>query len=329
MSARDAEWQQRPEGGGRFAIGLIRNIARYGGRWLSRPLLIPITLYFLIVRGPERRASRAFLARVFGRPATLLEVARHIHSFASTILDRVFMLSGQFRSFDLEISGLDVLHERIDLGRGVLLFGSHHGSFESLRVLSRERPDVTVRVVMDRGQNAAITQLLEALCPDIAGTVIDAAQDGTAITLAIHEAAEQGALVSLLVDRARGAEPVQWIDFLGQPAPFPSAPFLIAAALKVPVLICFGLYLGGRRYKLHFEVFDDGIELPRRERAARLHALQERYVRRLEHFVREAPYNWFNFYDFWRSDAAPHSVQAPAAVVSADPTAGQPPRRGE
>jgi predicted LPLAT superfamily acyltransferase len=23
------------------------------------------------------------------------------------------------------------------------------------------------------------------------------------------------------------------------------------------------------------------------------------YVARLEHFCRDAPYNWFNFYDFW------------------------------
>jgi predicted LPLAT superfamily acyltransferase len=323
----DGQWQQRPEGGSRFAIWLIRSIARYGGRLMSRPLLIPITLYFMLVRGPERRASRAYLARVLGRPATLWEAARHIHCFASTILDRVFMLSGQFRSFDLEITGLETLHERIDRS-GVLLFGSHHGSFEALRVLSRERPDVRVRVVMDRGQNATVTQLLEALCPDIAETVIDASQDGTSITLAIRDATESGALVSLLVDRARGAEPVQWIPFLGAPAPFPSAPFLIAAALKVPVLICFALYRGGRQYGLHFELFDEGIDLPRAQRAQKLLGLQQRYVERLEHYVRLAPYNWFNFYDFWRTDD-PHPTPplARPAAPAVEPVEPVEPRR--
>jgi Predicted acyltransferase len=24
-----------------------------------------------------------------------------------------------------------------------------------------------------------------------------------------------------------------------------------------------------------------------------------RYAARLEHYCREAPFNWFNFYDFW------------------------------
>ena len=138
MSSR---WQQRPEGGGHFAIWLIRGIARFGGRTISRALLYPITLYFLLVRGPERRASRDFLTRVFGRRARLLEVARHIHCFAATILDRVFLLSGQLRRFDMRVHGLKELHELLDRHQGMLLFGSHHGSFEALRVLSLERPD--------------------------------------------------------------------------------------------------------------------------------------------------------------------------------------------
>ncbi|MEZ5465830.1 MAG: acyltransferase [Lysobacteraceae bacterium] len=297
-------WKERPEGGGRFAIWLIRSIAQYGGRFVSRLLLYPITLYFLLVRGPERRASRAFLDRVLQRPATLRDVARHIHCFASTILDRVFLLSGQFRRFDMRIHGLDILHAQMDKGRGVLLFGSHHGSFESLRVLSRERPDALVRVVMDRQQNPAITQLLEALSPEIATTVIDAAQDGSAITLAINDAMQQNALVGLLVDRARPGEAQQRVPFLGEDAPFPNAPFLIAAALKSPVVLCFGLYRGGRRYDLHFELFADSVSIPRAQRYQQLAELQARYAGRLEHYVRLAPFNWFNFYDFWQSDEA-------------------------
>ena len=174
-TASDVHWKQRPEGGGLFAIWLIRTFALHAGRLPSRLVLLPITLYFLLVRGPERRASRAFLSRVFGRPATLWEVARHIHTFASTILDRVFLLSEQFRRYDLRVHGLDALHAELDKGRGVLLFGAHVGSFEALRVLSLKRPDISVRVVLDKGQSPALTQLLDALNPNIAGTVIDAA----------------------------------------------------------------------------------------------------------------------------------------------------------
>jgi predicted LPLAT superfamily acyltransferase len=309
-------WQHRPEGGSRFMIGLIRAIARHGGRAASRLLLYPITLYFLVVRGPERRASRAYLTHVLGRPATWFDVARHIHCFASTILDRVFLLSGQLRNFDLRVTGLAELHAHLDQGgRGVLLFGSHHGSFESLRVLSLERPDVQLRVVMDRHQNAVVTQMLEALSPAIARTVIDAQQDGTAITLAIHEATQANNVVGLLVDRASGDQPRTAVPFLGRPADFPDAPFLIASALRVPVVLAFGLYRGGRRYDLHFETFEIPHGVPRSQRRAVLAQLQARYAQRLEHYVRSAPYNWFNFYDFWNSDAtdtAPPARDLPA-----------------
>lgn len=307
MSTR---WQQRPEGGGRFAIWLIRSIARCGGRALSRALLYPITLYFLLVRGPERRASRDFLTRVFGRRASLLEVARHIHCFASTILDRVFLLSGQLRRFDLRVHGLAELHEVLDRHQGMLLFGSHHGSFEALRVLSLERPDIQLRVVMDRHQNAAVTQLLEALSPEIARTVIDAQQDGIAITLAINEATRANAVVALLVDRAKGGDAATLVPFMGQAAEFPNAPFLIATTLRVPVMLSFGLYRGGRRYDLHFEPFQIEYDVPRAQRRAALQRMQMRYAQRLEHYVRSAPYNWFNFYDFWSTDASRNRSEA-------------------
>jgi predicted LPLAT superfamily acyltransferase len=40
--------------------------------------------------------------------------------------------------------------------------------------------------------------------------------------------------------------------------------------------------------------------LPRDSRERTLQAYAQRFATRLEHFVRLAPDNWFNFYDFWR-----------------------------
>lgn len=300
-----------------FAIWLIRTIGRYGGRMVSRVLLYPITAYFLARRAPERRASRQWLTRALGRPATLLEVARHIHTFAATILDRVFLLSGQVDRFNVHVSGVEAVHAYTDVGRGLLLFGSHLGSFEVLRVLSRQRPDIQLRVVLDKAHNPAVTQLLDALDPQIAATVIDAGQDGPAIVLAIQQAIAEGAVVALLVDRAQSGEPALAVPFLGGEALLPSAPWLIAAVLGAPVMLAFGLYRGGNRYDLVFEPFSDGVQAPRPQRMAILNALIRRYATRLEHNARSAPYNWFNFYDFWeqsndRSSDGPRSGQRSA-----------------
>jgi len=302
-------WQNRPEGGGRFAIWLIRAIALHGGRRMGRLCLYPITLYFFLRRGPERQASRQYLQRAFGRPATAWQVLKHIHCFAATILDRIFLLAHGERGFAIEIEGLAELERRIAEGRGVLLVGSHQGSFEALRVLGARRPDVPLRVVLDKGRTPAMTELLEALAPDVGAAVIDAAQGGAHVVLAAAEACRQGAMVALLADRAGGHEAQRAVDFLGAPAPLPVGPWLLANALKVPVLLCFGLYLGGNRYRLVFEPFAECVAIPRGQRGPALDALLTRYAQRLEHYVRVAPYNWFNFHDFWqRPGGDPASV---------------------
>jgi predicted LPLAT superfamily acyltransferase len=294
-------WMSRPEGGSAFGYRLFALFARACGRTAARLVLLPITLYYLIRRGPERRASRVYLERVTGGPIGLWKVAKHIHCFAAVVLDRAFLLSESFRRFDIRVHGLDDVRRAWGKQQGVLIFGSHLGSFDALRVLAQFRDDVRVRVVLDVAQNPQITRILNEFNPELARSIINASQDGTTTVLAIKEALDEKSLVTLLIDRARPGNDLSVVDFLGAPAPFPTGPWQIAAALKVPVILCFGLYRGGNRYDLHFEQFADAVALPRASRQQALDAVVQRYADRLAHYARLAPYNWFNFYDFWHS----------------------------
>jgi predicted LPLAT superfamily acyltransferase len=319
-----AQWKARPEAGSRFAMAVLIGIGRHCSRTLARACLYPITLYFLLRRSDERRASREWLLRALGRPPSPLELARHLHTFSQTILDRLYLLADRGTGrFQVDVHGLDDLHAAIEQGRGVLLFGSHLGSFEVLRVLKRARPDVPLRVVLDRAHNATLTELLEALDPEVAATVIDAGQPGTAIMLAIGDAIAQGAMVSLLVDRVHPGAPAMNAPFMGRDAPWPVAPWQLAAALQAPVVLAFGLYRGRNRYELVFEPFSEGLRVPRGERARLVPTLIARYAARLEHHARRAPYNWFNFYPFWDTEHAPASPH-PAAPSSDGVAAGEP-----
>jgi predicted LPLAT superfamily acyltransferase len=299
------QWLERPEAGSAFGYRLISSFALLCGRTAARLVLFPITAFFLLRRGPERRAARAYLTLALKRKATLLDVAKQFYTFAAIILDRVFLLSESFKRFQIEVPGLDGLREQWAKQKGVLVFGSHLGSFDALRVLGEIRQDVKVRVVLDTEQNPQLTRILNTLNPDLARSIINARQDGTVTTLAIKEALDEGALVTLLVDRARPGNQLTTVDFLGKPAPFPTGPWQIAAALKVPVVLCFGLYRGGNRYELHFEVFAETLRVERANREASLNAIIQRYADRLAHYTRGAPYNWFNFYDFWHVNSPP------------------------
>ncbi len=114
-----------------------------------------------------------------------------------------------------------------------------------------------------------------------------------------RESLERGELLGILGDRVAESDKVMGCRFLGAEAVFPSGPMLLASMLGVPVILFFGLYRGGNRYDLHFELFAERIDIRRESREADLRHWIERYAERLEHYAREAPYNWFNFYDFW------------------------------
>ena len=317
------EWIERPEGGTALAYKVGSRFALVFGRAAARIVLYPITLYFLIRRGPERRASRAYLQRITGRKVSLWQVARHIHCFAAVTLDRAFLLCERFKRFDVRTYGLDQLRQAWAQQRGVLILGSHLGSFDALRVLADFRSDIKLRVVIDVEQNRKMSQVLNALNPKLAKAIINARQEGTTTALTIKEALDEQSLVTLLADRARPGNQVMTVDFLGQPAPFPTAPWQLAAALKVPVVLCFGLYRGGNRYDLHFEPFVDQLKLERARRDAELRQTIQRFADRVTHHARGAPYNWFNFYDFWRADDS----QTPGAGADAARDRGRGARR--
>jgi predicted LPLAT superfamily acyltransferase len=114
---------------------------------------------------------------------------------------------------------------------------------------------------------------------------------------------DEGALVGILADRTLGDEPALMIPFLGEPAPFPTGPMRMAAALRRRVIFMAGLYRGGNRYAIRFEEIADFADLEGLTRAAREQRVNEgvaAYAATLERHAREAPFNWFNFHDFWR-----------------------------
>jgi len=232
-----------------------------------------------------------------GRPAHWWDVFRHLHCFAATILDRLYLLRGEFQRFDVKLHGKEILHRRMESGKGCLLLGSHLGSFEVLRALGVMQRNFPVKVLMDATHNQNITSFLDALNPMIAGTVI--APDRADTLLTVKENLDAGFFVGTLGDRVSRDGKTTQCQFLGRPAAFPVGPIVLPAMTHYPVILFFGLYRGGNRYEIYFEHFADEITLDRERRGEQIQLWMRRYAERLEHYTRLAPYNWFNFYPFW------------------------------
>jgi predicted LPLAT superfamily acyltransferase len=290
-------WTGLPERGTLTSVRLIAWIATHIGRWAARLLLYPITAYFVITACAARRTSYEYLRQMRGRQAHRWDVFRHFHCFAATILDRLYLLRGEFQRFDVKLHGNEILHRRMESGKGCILLGSHLGSFEVLRALGVMQRKFPLKVLMNPIHNQNITGFLDALNPVVAGTVI--APDRADTLLTVKESLDAGFFVGTLGDRVSSDDKITQCQFLGRPAAFPVGPIVLSAMTHFPVILFFGLYRGGNRYEIYFEDFADEITLDRDRRAEQIQLWMQRYAERLEHYTRLAPYNWFNFYPFW------------------------------
>src|SRR5919206_1468630 len=166
-----ALWTREPERGSRFLLRLMVRITLGLGWRVGHALLYPITAYFLLSSARARAASREFLALALGRQPGLADLFRHFFTFASTILDRVFLLTGRTEGYEVRVEGLERLEARIAEGRGCLLLGSHLGSFEVLRALADQGCPVPVKALMYEENAVRLAATFEALNPGRAASV--------------------------------------------------------------------------------------------------------------------------------------------------------------
>ena len=301
-----ADWSRTPERSNALALRAMCAFALVCGRRAARWILVPITLYFFITATAPRRHAQRYLGRALGRPAGWRDTWRLFFSFASTILDRVYLLRNRLDLFDLTVDGGELVTAIAAAGRGAFLVGAHVGSFEALHAAGRSQAGLRVAMVMYPDNARMISQALAAIAPDAKPDII--ALGRVDAMLRIRDWLDGGGFAGLLADRTLPGMSARTgsvtVPFLGRDAVFPDGPFRLAALLRRRVVFMAGVYEGGATYRVRFEALADfttgDVDTAARER--RIRDAIAAYAARLEALCRERPYNWFNFHDFWRED---------------------------
>lgn len=285
------------------------------GRRVGRAMLHLIAGYFLLFAPTSRRASSDYLRRALGCAPHWRDLYRHFFTFAATIHDRIYLVNRRFELFDIEVHGEDTLRRLLAGGKGVFLIGAHLGSFEVLRALGRQVADLRVAMVMHEGNAQKINAMLAAINPQATQDIIGLGHVDS--MLKVQQRLDEGCAVGMLADRTASNDNMYPVQILGTNANLPGGPFRMAAVLRRPVVFMTGLYLGGNRYAIHFDPladFSTGARAEHAERDAAVEAAIIRYAALLDQYCRKAPYNWFNFFDFWQ--AAPTATPSNSATPS-------------
>jgi predicted LPLAT superfamily acyltransferase len=297
-----AEWVTHRERGSMTMLRIMTFLSLRLGRSGGRVFLYLIAAYFFAFAPTARRHARAYLRRALGREPTAADRFRHVLTFATTIHDRVYLMKERLDLFDICVEGQELVQSALAEGHGAFLMGAHFGSFDIIRAFGQHQPGLQVAMAMYEDNALRVNAMLAAINPAAKPDVIALGHMDS--MLKIQEYLGRGVFVGVLGDRTLGNEATQEVGFLGRPARFPIGAMRAAAIMRRPVIFMVGLYRGGNRYHVVFETLADFSSVEPGLRAAAVRAAIERYASLLEKYARSDPYNWFNFFDFWRGGDA-------------------------
>jgi predicted LPLAT superfamily acyltransferase len=305
-----SSWMSVAERGSVVGMRFVVWCYRLLGRRFCQLLILPVVLYCFITDRRGRRASLRYLHRLYSRPGGPEALGRrptwwhsflHYRECGLSILDRVGFWLGRDDDCTIALRGESQFTRLGEEGRGAIIVGAHLGSFDALRVLAR-RGQIVVNVVMFIQHARMINSIFHALDRNASVRMIQLDPTSINSVFAIKACIDRGEFVALLADRIGIGDDKRTgqVEFLGDPVVLPHGPFVLASLLKCAMIFMVALRVGDGRYEAFAERFAERVVVAGPED---LDALAGDYARRLERYCLMAPYQWFNFYDYWGDEA--------------------------
>lgn len=312
MRRRQQHWAQQQEVKGLWGMRLMLRVWQLLGRRAFGLLLWPVIGVYWLTARPARQASQQWIQRVkqvladrqLPTPPRLNSFF-HFMRFGYSMLDKVASWRGELKlNQDVVFAPGARAALDVDAPQGKLLLASHLGDVEACRAMAQLDGSKVINALVFSENAQRFKQIMEEMAPDAGLNLMPVTDIGPDTAIALKEKLDRGEWVAIVGDRIavnpqRGGDwRVIWSEFMGQPAPFPQGPFILASILRCPVLLIFALRQQDKLH-IHCEPFADPLILPRGERQQALQRTVDRYAERLEHYARMSPLDWFNFFDFW------------------------------
>jgi predicted LPLAT superfamily acyltransferase len=305
-----SRWSELREVGFLSGIRFLFWVYRKGGMLVFKIALQPVLLYYFLSNRTARSASLDYLRRIkryfpecdLPKPGLLLAY-RHFNAFATSSLDRLAVWADTNMLDQIQFPNRPLLMQQLSTGRGAVLLGAHLGNMEICRGLSTRNPDLKLNILVHTPNAQKFNNLLTEVVKDSSINLIEVSELSPATAILLQKRIEEGEFIAILADRIPVSDSRRCtrVPFLGQSAPFPNGPFILAALLKCPVYTLF-CARAGKLYDISCDEFAQEVRLPRNDRERALADYIQRYARALENRLRDYPLQWFNFYPFWDQD---------------------------
>ena len=297
-------WSDQKEKGTYLGLKFLFTVYKWFGRKIFSIFLHPVMFFFFVFSPEKRKASRKYLEIVdqqlgIKKNVRWYHVYQHFTSFGYSALDKL----AAWLDKDLPIKkfyGEEDFAQLEQEGKGAVFIGSHLGNLEYCRALSRTATKKTINAVVYTEHAENFARTLREINPDFDVNLIQVSSFGVDTAIKFREKISNGEILVIVGDRTSpyAHDRNIYSEFLGQQAPFPQGPFVLASLMDCPVYLLFCINEGDG-YSIYLVHFKDKAYLPRDNRESALSMLIQHYAQRLEYYCKKAPMQWFNFFDFW------------------------------
>lgn len=312
----EQHWSKVAERGSLIGIEILIFIYRVFGKGIFRICLTPVMFYYYLTGTDARKATWTYLDHLYSsdnKPkkqgfAKFCDGLKVFFSFGLSIVDKFDAWLGKVDSKDVDLIG-DESYQEILTGDGAVLISAHLGNMEVCRtIFSDKRP---LNIISSNTHSPAFNSFMKKANADANINFFHIDNFGIGDTIKLKQKIEDKEAVIIFADRTSMNNPnnVNFVPFLGEEAPFGVGPFALATLMECPVYTIFCLKEQGR-YRTYVEKLADPVKINRKERQVYFKTLTEAFAQRLEKYVRLAPYQWYNFFNFWQSVSKPDNELA-------------------
>ncbi len=302
-------WSRIHEQGSVLGIKILLTCYAWFGRYVFKAVLWPVIVFYYWRAKLARTASLQYLARMQKQYPQSLQGQKlnhwlgiaHFYQFGLSIIDKIDAWVGKIDYRQVDYQGREYAERLFEQGKGAVFLTSHLGNMELCRAISNRVQQTRINVLVFTQNAVKFNQVLKEMNEQVDVDLIQVSDLGADSAIMLKERIDNGEFIVIVGDRTSITEPGKSIhaQFLGEPAPFPMGPFILAALMECPVYLIF-CSKRASRFQITMEPFSEQpIKLPRKTRQQALQSWVQKYAERLEYHASQAPLQWFNFFDFW------------------------------
>ena len=288
-----ASWKGKTRGG-LLGYKIFVFILKYLGLWAAYLLLVFVAFYFVFFSPSSTKAIYSFFRKRLekGRLTSVWAVYKTYFVFGQALIDRTAILAGLGAKFTYDFDGEHYIRELAEAGEGGVLISAHAGNWSMAgNRLDKNMPDkARVNIVMMADEHKKIQAFLDKIQAKQTAKIIAIGDDFSHI-IAMGAALRNGELLCMHGDRYMpGAETVV-VDFFGEKAHLPAGPFQLTTRMKVPYTVVYAFKESMSHY--HF------YSTPPLRNPSSVEEAAQYFASSMEEKIRQYPYQWYNFYNFW------------------------------